>query len=181
MQLLPSDRLLRTLGTVIYLLCSLVLVDLCRAADSPASRKTLAGLKGVYLVIEDLQPNILKYSAKSGLTVENLRTMVAAQLRDKGVSTFTYQEWLNAPGRPALYVNINTHQTERYWFAFDIRLELQQLASLEANPSIKTLAPTWSVNMTGVTDVASLHSFHQNIQALVDVFLKAYSSENRKR
>jgi len=37
------------------------------AEDSAASRATLAGLQGVSVVVEKVQPNIQKYAAKFGL------------------------------------------------------------------------------------------------------------------
>jgi len=149
------------------------------AVDSPAARKTLFGLKGVYIIAENLQPNIQKFASKFDLTTDKVLQKIAFRLRENGIKVFNKEEWLAATGRPVLYLNINSHEREKYWFAYDIRLELQQVASLETTPSIKALVATWSVNMTGITNVGSLNVLHDNVQSLVDIFIRAYLSENR--
>nr|MDA8125056.1 hypothetical protein [Deltaproteobacteria bacterium] len=81
----------------------------------------------------------------------------------------------------SLYVNINTHETERYWYAYDIKLELRQIVLLEVNPRIKTLADTWSINITGETNIGNLNILKKDALALVEGFIRAYKSVNQNK
>ena len=107
----------------------------CKADDSAVSRATLAGLQGVRVIVEEPQPNIQRYAEKYGLTRAQVQADVERRLQQAGIRTVQGDEWLKTPGRPLLYVNINTHETEKYWYAYDIRLELRQLVLLEAPAS----------------------------------------------
>jgi hypothetical protein len=151
------------------------------AVDSRESRMTLTGLRGVYVAVEEMQSNVMKYEKhlhKSGLTPAQIQQDVARRLREEGIRVLTQDEWLNTPGRPVLYVNINTHENEKYWLAYDVRLEVQLLVSLDSNPRIKTLASTWAINMTGMVDIGNLNVLRDNILVLVNRFVEAYTSVN---
>lgn len=165
------------------------------AEDSEISRSSLAGLQGVCVIIEDLQPNIKDYAVKYGLTKAEIQKEIEQKIRTSGIGVLNNQDWLNMPGRPVLYININTHPSEtksliskllsdhreeKALLAFDIKVELRQVAYLEANPKVKTLAITWSVNMTGLVNVENLTPLKSNVLALVEHFIDAYKSVNVK-
>jgi hypothetical protein len=62
------------------------------AQDSELSRKTLAGLPGVYVLVEELQPNITKYDRylkKAGLSRARLKENVEKRLRAGGIRTLS--------------------------------------------------------------------------------------------
>jgi hypothetical protein len=174
-------RLVRLLTAVLLLMGLAVPVF---AVDSKETRLTLSGLQGVYVAIEELQPNLLsygKYIRKYGLNKERIREDVEQRLRQAGIRVLTSDELLKAPGRPVLYVNINTHENEKYWLAYDIRIELQQVVSIDSNPKIKTLASTWTMNVTGIANIDTLNVIRDNILYLTDRFVEAYKSVNSKR
>jgi arginine/ornithine N-succinyltransferase beta subunit len=79
-----------------------------------------------------------------------------------------------------LYICINTHETEKYWYAYDIKVELRQLATLDANPQMKTLAVTWSLNMTGQANIGTLNVIRQDTGVMVGRFVQAWKVGNRK-
>lgn len=170
----------RIMGVGVAVLAALVLsFGRAAAEDSDVSRATLAGLQGVGVIVEDLQPNVAKYAAKFGLTRTQVLRDVEQRLREGGVRMVAGDDWLNVPGRPVLYVNINTHETEKYWYAYDVKVELRQLATLDANPRLKTLATTWSMNMTGQANIGTLHAIRGDADVLVRKFVKAYRAANR--
>ena len=150
------------------------------AEDSGMSRATLAGLQGVSVVVEEVQPNIQKYAAKFGLSGAQIRQDVVQKLQESGIRVVEGNEWLAIPGRPVLSVNVNTHETEKYWYAYDIKIELRQLAVLEANPQVKTLAGTWSMNITGLANIGNLNLIRQDVGALAGRFVQAYKAVNKK-
>jgi hypothetical protein len=149
------------------------------AEDSEMSRATLAGLQCVNVVVEEVQPNVQKYAAKFGLSSAQIRQDVVKMLRDGGIRVIEGSEWLAIPGRPFLYVNINTHETEKFWYAYNIKLELRQLAILEANPQVKTLAGTWSLNITGQANIGNLNLIRKDVVALAARFVGAYKMNNK--
>jgi len=137
-------------------------------------------MKGVYVLVEELQPNIRSFSSKPNFSKEQLQGEMESKLKRAGILVLTRDEWLKTPGRPVLYLNANTHQREKYWWAYDIRLEFQQIASLEANPTIKTLVSTWSTNVTGSVNVGTLAIIGNEVRMLTDIFIKAYLSVNSR-
>jgi len=149
------------------------------AEDSSVSRATLAGLQSVYVLVENIQPNIQSYAKKHGLTAASLKEAIEERLHQADIKTVSGQAWMNLPGRPALYVNVNTHETERYWYAYNINIELRQMVLMEANPQVKTLAATWSINMTGIANIGNLHIIKNNLIVLIDRFVAAHRSVNR--
>lgn len=164
----------------------LICVYLCAAAwasaeDSPPSRRTLTGLQGLHVIIEDFQHNILKYDRylkNAGLSTALLRNDVEAKLRAAGIRILSRDEWLKTPGRPVFYVNVNTHENEKFWFAYDIKAELRQVVSLDANPDTKMLADTWSINMTGRVNIGTFEDIRKIVNVVLDKFILAYQSAN---
>jgi hypothetical protein len=150
------------------------------AVDSESTRQTLKKIQGVMVITEELQPNLTKYVKKNIPSKEVLQMAVELRLKKAGVKVLTYDEWMKSPGRPVLYVNINTHEHEKYWFVYNISLDLQQVVFLESNPKSRALASTWSINMTGITNIGSLGTIQNNILYLVDQFIGAYKSVNGK-
>jgi hypothetical protein len=178
-----GDKMIRkhVLG---FLVIGLLLSSCCVtgwAEDSEVSRATLVGIPGFRVVVEEVQPNVQKYAAKFGLSGAQIRRDVEQKLRENGIRVMEGNDWLAIPGRPVLCVNVNTHETEKYWYAYDIKLELRQLAVLEANPQVKTLAGTWSLSMTGLANIGSLNLIRQDVGVLMGRFVQAYRAANGKR
>jgi len=146
--------------------------------DSETSRQTLSGLRGVYVLVEDLQPNIVKFSHKFNFSRDQLRKNVELKLRGAGIKVLSRNEWLASPGKPILCVAVNTHQREKYWWAYDIRVELHQMASLEVNPATKAMVNTWSTNMTGVMNIGTLNTLNEQVKVLTGLFINAFFSVN---
>lgn len=163
--------LFRLLAVVLFLA---VPVSAAFAVDMDVTRQTLRGLSGVYVNVEEVQPNIGMHAKRFGLAQDQLRADVERRLRERGIRVLSKDEWLVAPGRPVLYVCVNTHETERFWYAYDIKIELQQMVRMEANPDVRTLATTWSVSMTGMTNVGKLQVIRDDVGVLVGKFIDAF-------
>ena len=152
------------------------------ALDTEVTRMTLRGLQGVYVAVEELQPNLMKHSAaqKAGLSKEALQREVEARLSKAGMRVLTWDQMLKTPGSPFLYIVVNTHESEKYWYAYDIRIELQQVVTMEANPKVRAMAGTWSTNMTGVANIGKLQAIKDDVGVLVGKFVQAYRAANKK-
>ena len=148
------------------------------AFDEDISRQSLKGLRGFHIVIEELNANLMKYAKaqKIILDKEQIKTAVEKRLQNAGIRVLPLQDMLNTPGKPVFYVNINTHEYEKYWYAYNIRTEVQQMASLESNPKMKMMAVSWSLNMTGVVNIGTMNRLQSNVDMLVDRFIAAYKA-----
>lgn len=164
---------------VSFALLLLLLPMSVRAEDSEINRQTLAGINGVMVVIEDLQPNITKYSSQAELNKGLLQRLTEDKLKKAKINSLSISDLIKLPGRPILYICINTHEKEKYIFAYDIDLQLRQGVSLDANPKIKTIATTWSISLTGITDIGNLQVISKDLQVLLDRFIAAQIAANR--
>ena len=173
-----GKRILRGSVIIFFLLSFLTVPGF--GEDSEVSRATLAGLQGVRVVVEDLQPNVQKYAAKFDLSGAQIRRDVEQKLREGGIRVVEGNEWPNLPGRPVLCVNVNTHETEKYWYAYDIKIELRQIVSLEANPKVRTLASTWSISITGLANIGNLNLIRQDVGVLAGRFVQAWKKGKSK-
>jgi len=146
------------------------------AIDSEITRKTLVDIRGIHVFVENIQPNIEKYASRFKITKEQIQQDVEQRLKNAGIVVLSYNDWLKTAGRPMLYVNVNTHEYEKYWYSYTISLDVQQGVMLETNPKIKTIATTWSIEMTGIANIGTLDSIKTNTAYLVDRFINAYRS-----
>lgn len=166
---------------VFFLILFMGIVPTVSAFDSPVTRATLSGLQGVNVVIEDLNQTIIKYNKylkKVDFTKEDLQIYVESELSKAGIRILTREQLLKTPGMPFLYININSHESENYWFAYDIRVELQQLVSMEANPQVKAPAATWSISVTGAANIGTLDRIKKDLGVLTGRFVQAYRAVN---
>jgi hypothetical protein len=150
------------------------------AIDSELTRQTLIGLKGISVAVENPQPNIQKYVQRFGLARDQLQNDIEQRLIKSGIAVLSREKWSQTSGRPVLYVNVNTHPYQKYWYSYTISVEVRQIATLEANPDLKTLASTWSIDMAGIANIGTLNTIKDNVNVLVDRFIDAYLSMNRK-
>ena len=161
--------------------CMLVVKPAAYGVDTELTRRTMSGLQGVNVMVEELQPNIRKYAQRFNLTKEQLQKEIQQRLQKAGIQVLTGDAWLKTSGRPVLYVNVNTHEYEKYWYAFDVTVNLDQIVVLEADPKLKTLASTWDISMTGVANIGTLNTIRSNVEILIDRFIQAYRSVNPKK
>jgi len=167
-------------------ICLLMLLPAAaaRAVDSDLSRQTLAGLRGVHVVVEDFQQGMASYGQalrSAGLAKDQLQRSVEERLRAAGLRVVSGQAWMGTPGRPILYININLHETDRYAFAYNTGISVEQLVRLDTNPAVKTVASTWSLNMTGNVNVGNLSIVRESIRILLDRFIQAHGIANARK
>jgi hypothetical protein len=130
-----------------------------------------------------LQPNILKYekfTKNFALSKAQIQKDVEKKLKDAGVIVLSWGEWQNTTGRPVLYVNINTHENEKYWFAYNVDVQLRQVVSLVANPQLKTWTATWATNITGVVNIGNLQLLGHDVAVMVNKFVEAWLAVNKR-
>ncbi len=132
-------------------------------------RKSLKGMVGVYVVVEDVGSEL-----KGTLTRRDIKTRVEAQLRTAGIRTLKEQEAAKLPGEPYLYVNLAALPLEHKKFACRIDLEVHQHVAL-VHDSKGGHAITWE---QGVLTVGGLEIICQHVDELVFDFICDYLAIN---
>jgi hypothetical protein len=138
--------------------------------------KALAGLKGVYVLIEVLNPQ----AERLGLTKDQIKTDVELRLLKAGVRVLTEEEQRITPGKPSLYVNINTHiEKDLAVIPLSIRIDLNEIVTLATG--IKTIGTIWHTGSVGVVGKKSIKKIRDAVNQDIDRFINDYLAANRKR
>ncbi len=106
----------------------------------PSGKDTLRGLPGVEVIVEELQPEIVR----AGLTASGVRDAAVRQLRDAGIVVYPSQAENGSPAKPYLYVHVNAGgvpQTSSYAVSVHVQVR-QTLRSLVTESSVVD-AMTW--------------------------------------
>lgn len=132
-------------------------------------RKSLKAMTGVYVVVEELGPEL-----KGTLSRKDIRTRVEAQLRTAGIRLIKEKEAAKLPGEPYLYVNVAALPVKSKQFACRIDLEVHQLVALVFDAK-GGHAITWEQGMltVGGVDVITKH-----LDELVFEFICDYLAMN---
>ena len=136
---------------------------------------SLSGLKGVGVVIEDIDPAI----EREGFTALQIQKDVEEKLRKAGIKMLSEAELTKNPGMPYLYVNIFTFKDEDI-YAYHITLELKQMVSLVRKPSVKQSVATWKISGGGTVGALKLSTIRTAVGEYINAFIKAYFAANPK-
>ena len=157
--------------------------------DTQESRETLRDVTPFFVVIEGITPTL----EHSGLSAQQLKKTVERQLREMGIQVVTTTKKQESAG---LYVRINALKSGMLkssfdidYYAISINVELIQrcLPLTEKNidssymSSHSALACTWSTSNIYLAGEERLIDIRDCVQELVDHFIKAYLSVNRKQ
>lgn len=157
-----------------FALSLLTLSSIAMAYDSRVARESFRGLKGVYVFLENLDPQI----EKDGLTKDSIRRDVELMLRNAKIKTLSKAEWFEVTGSPYLYVNANVlklPKTKEY--IYSVNIALKQNVYPVREPIEILGAATWSVG--GIIGIApSLDKIRASIKEQVDKFIKIYLAVN---
>jgi hypothetical protein len=146
------------------------------AQDDEETRRTLRGLKEIFLYVEPLDPQI----EKMGLTRNQIQTDTESRLKLAGIHVQAGEDFLRGKGHPYLYVNANISvlKTQITRYLFYIRIELNQEVLLVRTPETKVSTVTWSAGGWGID--FGLDNIRQTVKTQVDKFIDAFLAENPK-
>jgi len=158
--------------TLLVILALPLMLSSALAGDSEHNRKTLAGIDGVAVVVNDLNDALMR----AGLTIRTLQTDVELRLRSVGIpiKTEKHGAWLvlNMSG-----FSSETKEADFIGYTSNASLEVHQWVRLMRNPSIETFVPTWFVNV--VSNWNATAEIRELIRDRVDEFANAYLSVNQ--
>jgi hypothetical protein len=141
-----------------------------------AGRQSLKGVKGVFITVEPLAPEI----ERDGLTQRLIRKSVEVRLRRAGIKVLSKVEWFEEGGHPLLYVNAHVLRlAESKEYIYAINVAVKQNVYLTREPiQIPSAATWWPGSVAGITP--KLSAVRDAINKQVDAFIQAYYSVNRK-
>lgn len=159
----------------------MVVLAFSARADSELERATLKGLPGVFVLVEQMDPD----AERDGLAQSTLTKDVEQRLRETGIRVLTRPELLATPGKPYLYLRVYavraTGETAGV-YAYSISLELKQEVRLTRASPVRSLAATWrATEEVGTVQAARLSSVRDKVRDMVDQFINAYLAANSKR
>jgi hypothetical protein len=148
------------------------------AADE---RTTLRGLKGVGVVVENLQPQAVL--ARLGLTEETIRVDTELQLRQHGIRVLSPDEVGMAPGMPRLYIMVCVLAVNNQvpTVATFISAELTQRVSLHRDPLIECLATTWHRTGRWPVPLSEIEKVRAATKDVVSMFINDYLAANPRQ
>lgn len=162
-------------------LVSAVAAELCisapiaRADAQRAGVKTLKGLAGVQVVVEDVAPDL----TASGIKASDIQLSVEALLNAAGIKVYDEDEWKADSAHPYLYIRINSVKTaDTSLFAYSLDVELHQTVNLVQNSDVTTLASTWETGSFGLVPVASVRRICDAVNLDVGEFVTDYNEQN---
>ena len=169
------------LSKALALACFLLFLSPSASAqDSEAQTKTLAGLKGFLVVINDVGQE----GHSAGISEPALVDQAESGLRAAGIRVVTRDEFLTSPDRSLALLGItisNVKNRAGDTFALSCFLQVTQTMMLVRDPAVRAPVATWYAGGTGIAaaDVVSAES-KKWLAGLMEHFLEAYRSANPK-
>jgi hypothetical protein len=168
---------------VALLVALLFPVRLARA-DNDSEKATLRGIRGVRVIVEEVDPAIRQMISES-----DLQQYLELKLRREGVRVYTESEWLEDSNGPLLAVQVTAMPIVqggvRHAYAVNVDLDFVQTVTLaRAGRSVTTLATTWdtgALQITAVREVADARWAGELLDGVGDRFLNAWLSTHPKR
>lgn len=145
-------------------------------------QKSLRGLSGVNLIVEEIKPALEKY----GLSRDRIRTETELRLRRAGITVFPRISVSQGGDFYYLYVNVQVMDAGDGSYVFNVEVEFIQegLLSRFASNKYPTLpqqmVSTWSNSTLGIAGREKLSSIKDAVTDLVDQFANDYLAANPK-
>lgn len=154
----------------------------CAAEDDEFSRQTLRGLKGIYLLIEEGDPDL----AKAGLTRDMVAGEAEKRLRRIPVQLLTLKESFQETGRPYLEISLlfSKPSTGPYGYLVEVSLNQEIRPTRPFHSSVGRgtgilHGQTWRVREAGSLDRDKAPAFVETVGRMVDRFVDAYLAVNK--
>jgi hypothetical protein len=147
--------------------------------DGPSSRKTLGGLPGFYVAVEDMD----SAATRVGVTASVIQADVESKLRSAGIKLYTQDDFKNILEVPQLYINVNElalHGAQTGLFTYNATAEVRQAIKLSRDPTITSTSVTWRAPATvGTVGSDNFYTAVRNIvREQVDLLITAYRAAN---
>jgi hypothetical protein len=140
-------------------------------------RDVLAGLQGVRVLVEHLNPKVEEY----GLEAQQLQNDVELRLRQNGIKVLSEQEYLSTLN-PCLYVCVIVDiRPESSLVVSGITLELREAVLLIRDQTKLCMGGTWWTASTGSVGLNNIKTIREGVKDNVDKFINDYLAVNPKK
>lgn len=142
-------------------------------------RAPLRGLQGVNVIVEGLQPEM----EEAGITKKAIQTKVELRLRTLGIKVLSETERLQTPGRPYLYLNLNSvfyknDIGQLIRCSYSLELSLHEIVLLKRDKSKECDAAIWDKGFCGSVGIRYIDEIYDSILNFVDTFCNDYLAAN---
>ena len=148
---------------------------------SLSSMESLQGLKGVEVLVEELNPDLENFS----LTMIQIQSAVESKLRKAGVKVLSKEEneKIQPLRKPYLYIKINSYtlSSRKESIAFNVGMALNQQVVLRGYPDSKSkcfYAPTWYTSSVGAAGRKNILDIIDVVEDLTEKFINAFLTVN---
>ncbi len=146
-------------------------------ATGEFQRETLRALPGVWVVIEQVGPEL----AQAGVTQSALQHDTEEKIRAAGLRLLSQEECWGTPGMPWLYITVAVSKATATTYAATMAADLYQEVQLVRPPALKTFGVTWDAGVqVGTVNTDQVASLRQRVGTLVDQFVADYQAGNRQ-
>ncbi len=141
-------------------------------------KESLRGLKGLFILVEPLNPEV----EKAGVSRGQLKGEVELRLRQAGIRVFNEEQRMEEPDQPYLYINLNGYSwREEVIYGYALKVDLNQLVILNRDPKIGGFGTTWYSGSAGIIGANKLKNFiRKELADTIDKFISDYSAVNPK-
>jgi hypothetical protein len=168
---------MRRIGLAVVAVFGLLLLAIAPQvqAESEYERRSLVGLKAVYVLVETID----REAEQDGLPRSTLQTDIELKLRQAGIAIHTVEQSARAPGSPYLYLNVAAGKNRAGFYAYHVRLSLEQGVSLIRAPTVTVTGSTWQSNgVIGIVRSGNVAKIRDAVRDVVDEFINAYLAAN---
>jgi hypothetical protein len=167
---------------VVALGCFLVFLPASGSGqDSEAQAKTLAGLKGFLIVINDIGPE----ARSAGLSETAMIGQAESGLRAAGIRVVNREDFLASQDRTLALMGITISSVGNRagdTFALSCFLQITQTVMLVRDPAVRAPVATWYAGGTGIAAAGVVGAEARKwLAGLMDHFLEAYKSANPRK
>jgi len=167
----------RVIASAAVVLQLLAVAPLPVRATTPSEVRSLRGLQGVEVVVENPDDD----ARMLGLSSEQLQGDAVARLRDSGVRVLTADD--RAPGRPWLYLRVFVLRSANLPIvSYYVTAQLRQDATLDRNPDLRLGATTWDVAVGGLAGTSAFAgAVRETVRTAADRFAADFLTVNGGR
>jgi len=170
-------RVVRAIWPAAVILGASTVVSRPLHAATPSEVRSLRGLPGVEVVVE----NLTEEMQGSGLDADILRGEVQSRLRESGIRVLTAED--QTPGRPWLYVRISALKSSNVpLVSYYVSAQLRQDVTLDRNPDLHVGGTTWDIGAEGLAgNGVIVEAVRGSVRDLAEKFATDFLSVNNRR